>query len=48
MGQTSAPRDERLTTAGYGACGDSECNCQQFGGSANTCTNCGHNFATHW
>ena len=33
---------------GYGACSASGCNCQSYEGSANTCSNCGHNFGTHW
>jgi hypothetical protein len=33
---------------GYGACSASGCNCQAYSGSAYTCANCGHNYATHW
>ena len=39
---------EAKAEQGYGACSSSGCNCQSYGGSGNTCSNCGHNFATHW
>jgi hypothetical protein len=39
---------EREAAQGYGACSSSGCNCQGYGGSGDTCTNCGHNFTTHW
>jgi hypothetical protein len=48
MIETTTPRDERAVVHGYEACGASGCNCQAYGGSGDTCTNCGHNFATHW
>ena len=31
---------------GYGRC--SACICPAYGGNQDLCTNCGHNFATHW
>jgi len=39
---------EEKAEQGYGACSSSGCNCQSYAGSGNTCSNCGHNFATHW
>jgi hypothetical protein len=33
---------------GYGACSAYGCYCQSYTGSAYTCANCGHNYATHW
>jgi hypothetical protein len=39
---------EEKAEQGYGACSSSGCNCQSYSGSADTCANCGHNFATHW
>ncbi|MEA2721114.1 MAG: hypothetical protein QOJ39_2978 [Candidatus Eremiobacteraeota bacterium] len=47
MQNDGTPRDERAI-AGYGQCSAGGCNCQGYGGSADTCTNCGHNFGTHW
>ncbi len=40
--------DERAVVQGYGNCGSSGCNCPAYGGNADTCTNCGHNFGTHY
>jgi hypothetical protein len=39
---------ESKAEQGYGACSSSGCNCQSYAGSADTCSNCGHNYATHW
>lgn len=43
----AAPCETKLEP-GYGACSASGCNCQSYGGSGNTCSNCGHNYQTHW
>ena len=48
MEQTGAPRDERSIYSGYGECGNSDCNCKAYLGGGDTCSNCGHNFGTHW
>jgi hypothetical protein len=40
----SEVKDEK----GYGACSASGCYCKSYSGSADTCSNCGHNYATHW
>jgi hypothetical protein len=45
---TPAAGVECEVTHGYGACSASGCNCQAYGGSGDTCSNCGHNYATHW
>ncbi len=34
--------------AGYGRCGVSGCNCPEYGGQADLCSNCGHNYSSHW
>ncbi len=34
--------------AGYGECSVSGCNCKNYMGSDNTCSNCGHSFQLHW
>jgi hypothetical protein len=41
-------RGEAMVDRGYGACSSSGCNCQAYGGSGDTCSNCGHNYQTHW
>jgi hypothetical protein len=46
--QTTSTRDDRAGIPGYGACSSSGCNCKSYSGSADTCANCGHNYATHW
>jgi hypothetical protein len=38
----------RSARAGYGECSVSGCNCKNYMGSDNTCTNCGHSFQLHW
>jgi hypothetical protein len=43
-----AVRVEGEAAQGYGACSSSGCNCKAYGGSGDTCSNCGHNYATHW
>ena len=48
MEHTGTPHDERAGIAGYGQCSGGGCNCQSYSGNADTCANCGHNFATHW
>ena len=48
LSSTLPVRSENKVEQGYGACSSSGCNCQSYGGSGNTCSNCGHNFATHW
>jgi len=48
-GQENAqPVLETNVERGWGACSSSGCNCKAFTGSADTCGNCGHNYATHW
>jgi hypothetical protein len=39
---------EEKIEQGYGACSASGCNCQGYAGSGDTCSNCGHNYQTHW
>ena len=34
--------------AGYGRCGVSGCNCPAYGGQGDLCSNCGHNYSSHW
>jgi hypothetical protein len=34
--------------AGYGECSIYGCNCKNFMGSEQTCSNCGHSFQAHW
>jgi hypothetical protein len=34
--------------AGYGECSVSGCNCKNYMGNDNTCSNCGHSFQLHW
>jgi hypothetical protein len=48
MDHSDTPRDERAGILGYGNCSASGCYCQSYSGSADTCANCGHNFATHY
>jgi hypothetical protein len=38
----------RPASAGYGECSVSGCNCKNYMGSDNTCSNCGHSFQLHW
>jgi hypothetical protein len=33
---------------GYGRCGVQGCNCPAYGGSGDLCSNCGHNYGSHW
>jgi hypothetical protein len=34
--------------AGYGRCGVNGCNCPAYGGQGDLCSNCGHNYSSHW
>ena len=45
---TALTANESKAEQGYGACSSSGCNCQSYAGSGDTCSNCGHNYATHW
>lgn len=33
---------------GYGVCSISGCHCQGYMGNDNTCSNCGHNYGSHY
>lgn len=39
-------RESDRPRLGAGAC--SKCNCPQWEGSGNQCTNCGHAYEAHW
>jgi hypothetical protein len=38
--------NSKKAEAGYGRC--SMCNCPQFYGNGNQCSNCGHSYGAHW
>lgn len=46
--QSTAVESEAKVENGFGACSSSGCNCPAFGGSGDLCSNCGHNYGTHW
>jgi hypothetical protein len=39
---------EAAPSPGYGKCSASGCYCPAYEGSADTCSNCGHNYNAHW
>jgi hypothetical protein len=39
--------DFRPIHSGYGRCLMSYCNCPEYGGQDNLCSNCGHNYTDH-
>ncbi len=41
-------RHNNRPRCGYGSCSSSGCNCQTYEGSGSTCSNCGHNYGTHY
>lgn len=38
----------RRETAGYGACGNPDCECRGFAGGSGLCSNCGHQYQDHY
>ena len=45
---STAIAEETKVEKGYGACSSSGCNCPAYGGNGDLCSNCGHNYTTHW
>jgi hypothetical protein len=43
--KSGCQKEEHKTTKGWGAC--YKCNCREFEGWADLCSNCGHSFSNH-